>query len=114
MSANKGITAIYNGGLTSGIQPIQYQYGAGIGKTFKQIERTAGKINTFAKDNKLISKASALSDITGTRAALDAATGGTFSRATQAGIKAGYGKKKKSGSKKSKPKKSGSKKSKKC
>jgi hypothetical protein len=92
MAANVGLNSIYQGGLVA----LPYQRGAGIGKVINKIERTVGKVNRFAKDNKLGSKLSGAIDILGVREPLDLATGGTASRLTNALVKSGYGMRKKS------------------
>ena len=71
-------------------QPYE-QYGAGIGRVLKKIESGVGKFGDFAKRNKLVSAVGTFADITGTRKALDGATGGTFTRAVEYGKQEGYG-----------------------
>lgn len=73
------------------VPSIPDQSGAGVGQVLKKIGKVAGKVNDFVKDNKLVSKAGMVADITGTRGALDAASGGVFSQAVKVGKQAGYG-----------------------
>jgi hypothetical protein len=86
-----GQAAIYNGGLQPGLQ-----IGNGVGQFLKQVENAAGKVNEFAKRNKLATKLDTVVDvIPGARGYLDANTGGLYSRGVQAARYRGYGKKKK-------------------
>lgn len=97
-SSNKGLNAIYNGGLTAGYTPV-VQGGAGFMDWMK-------KANDFAKKYQIISKIGAVSDAIGARDLINQKTGGYFDKAIDMGQKRGYGKKKK-GRGKAKPKKRG-------
>ena len=89
MSRTLGQSAIYNGGLQSGL---------GIGRALKAVGNAASKVGKFAKENKLATKLDQVVDvIPGARGYLDANTGGVYSKAVQAARYKGYGKRRKRG-----------------
>jgi hypothetical protein len=100
---NAGMNAIYNGGLTSGIGV----YGSGRhhpmhGGGWLDSVKAA---NNWAKNHKIVTKASGVVDDLGLTGKFDQATGGYYTKLVGVAKKHGYGKKRKTGGRKRKTKK---------
>lgn len=79
-----GAYSIHNGGI-----PPQ----GGGGVKFDKFVANVKNANSFARDNKIITKGKAVTDALGATAYLDAKTGGLYSKGAEYGMSKGYGKK---------------------
>jgi len=78
--------------LYSGMLPrTVVQSGAGFGRFIKSVGSAAKDVNSFAKNNKLVSKLGRATDMLGVTGALNAASGGLYSQSVDAGKQLGYG-----------------------
>ena len=113
-SANVGLNAIYNGGLTSGLSMAggrRMMYRRAGGSKSRRMVRGGSKhrkhgtgffdmikkAHSFVKDNQLVSKAKSIADTLGATAYLDEKTGGNFSKVADLAASKGYGRRRRRG-----------------